>query len=197
MANSKYWNEKIETMPAAELKKHQLMKLKEQVKQCYENSAFYQKKFKAAGLKPGDIKTLDDLQKIPFTVKNDLRDNYPLGMLAVKPSDIVEIHASSGTTGNPIIGAYTKNDMDAWQELMARSLYATGGRKEDVIHIAYGYRPVHRWIRLPLRRSENRSNDTSSKRRNDTEADKTHEGLRHHGAVLHAELCGLSRRSDG
>ena len=139
MANGKYWNEKIETMPVKELRKHQLGKLKEQVKHCYDHSAFYRTKFKNAGLKPEDIKTWEDIQKIPFIVKNDLRDTYPLGMLAVKPMDIVEIHASSGTTGNPIIGAYTENDMDAWQELMARSIYTTGGRKEDVIHIAYGY----------------------------------------------------------
>ena len=139
MSNSKYWNEKIETMHVQELRKHQLGKLKEQVKHCYNNSAFYRKKFKAAGLKPDDIKTLVDIQKIPFTIKNDLRDNYPLGMLAAKPVEIVEIHASSGTTGNPIIGAYTTNDMTAWEELMARSIYTTGGRKEDVIHIAYGY----------------------------------------------------------
>jgi phenylacetate-CoA ligase len=139
MANGKYWNEKIETMPVKELRKYQLGKLKEQVKHCYDNSAFYRKKFKDAGLKPENIKTLEDIQKIPFTVKNDLRDNYPFGMLAVKPTDIIEIHASSGTTGNPIIGAYTKNDMDVWQELMARSIYTTGGRKGDIIHIAYGY----------------------------------------------------------
>jgi phenylacetate-CoA ligase len=139
MANSKYWNEKIETMPRAELRKLQLGKLKEQVKHCYGESAFYRKNFKDAGLKPDDIQTLEDIQKIPFTVKNDLRDNYPLGMLAVKPVDVVEIHASSGTTGNPIIGPYTQNDIDVWEELMARSLYTTGCRKEDVIHIAYGY----------------------------------------------------------
>jgi phenylacetate-CoA ligase len=139
MSNSKYWNEKIETMPVEELRKHQLRKLKEQVKHCYDNSAFYKKKLDKAGLKPESIKTLGDIQNIPFTVKNDLRDNYPFGMLAVKPTDIIEIHASSGTTGNPIIGAYTKNDVDAWQELMARSIYTTGGRKDDVIHIAYGY----------------------------------------------------------
>ncbi len=139
MANAKYWNEKIETLPVQELRKHQLRKLREQVKHCYNNSTFYQKKFKDAGLKPSDIKTLEDIQKIPFTAKNDLRDNYPLGMLAVKPVDVVEIHASSGTTGNPIIGAYNINDMEAWEELMARSIYTTGGRKEDVIHIAYGY----------------------------------------------------------
>ncbi len=139
MANSKYWNKKIETMPLQELRNHQLRKLREKVKHCYDNSSFYRKKFKAAGLKPYDIKTLEDIQKIPFTVKNDLRDNYPLGMLTVKSVDIVEIHASSGTTGNPIIGAYTTNDMTVWEELMARSIYTTGGRKDDVIHIAYGY----------------------------------------------------------
>jgi phenylacetate-CoA ligase len=139
MVNSKFWNKKIETMPRAELEKFQLRKLREQVKHCYGDSAFYRKKFKEAGLKPQDIKTLEDIQKIPFTAKNDLRDNYPLCMLAVKPVDVVEIHASSGTTGNPIIGAYTQNDMDVWEELMARSIYTTGGRKEDVIHIAYGY----------------------------------------------------------
>jgi phenylacetate-CoA ligase len=139
MTTGKYWNEKIETMPVEKLRKHQLGKLKEQVKHCYDHSAFYRKKFKNAGLKPENIKTLEDIQKIPFTVKNDLRNNYPLGMLTVKPTDIVEIHASSGTTGNPIIGAYTTNDMDAWEELMARSIYTTGGRKDDVIHIAYGY----------------------------------------------------------
>jgi len=139
MTDGKYWNEKIETMPVDELRKHQLEKLKEQVKHCYDNSAFYRKKFDKAGLKPDNIKTLEDIQKIPFTVKDDLRDNYPFGMIAVKPNDIVEIHASSGTTGNPIIGAYTKNDMSTWEELMARSIYTTGGRKEDVIHIAYGY----------------------------------------------------------
>jgi phenylacetate-CoA ligase len=126
-------------MPRKQLKAYQLKKLRAQVKHCYDNSAFYRKKLDKAGITPASIKTLDDLQKIPFTVKNDLRDNYPLGLTAVKPEEIVEVHASSGTTGNPIIGAYTKSDMDAWQELMARSIYTTGGRKNDVIHIAYGY----------------------------------------------------------
>ena len=126
-------------MPIKELKKQQLQTLKEQIKHCYDNSSFYHKKFDSVGLKPEDIQTLDDLHKIPFTVKADLRDNYPFGMVAVELERIVEIHASSGTTGNPIIGAYTKKDMDVWQELMARSIYTTGGRAQDVIHIAYGY----------------------------------------------------------
>jgi len=139
LADGKYWNQKIETMPTEELKKLQLQKLRENINHCYEHSSFYRKKFDKINLKPADIRSLDDLQKIPFTVKSDLRDNYPFGMVTVKPDEIVEIHASSGTTGNPIIGAYTKGDMDIWQELMARSIYTTGGRRQDVVHIAYGY----------------------------------------------------------
>ena len=134
-----YWNKKIETATREELKKHQFKLLKSQLKYCYENSRFYRKKFKISGITPDDIKTLDDIEKIPFTSKNDLRDNYPFGMITVHLDDIVEIHASSGTTGNPVVGAYTTNDMDIWAELMARSLYVTGVRKEDVMHNAYGY----------------------------------------------------------
>ncbi|HSQ52972.1 MAG TPA: phenylacetate--CoA ligase [Acidobacteriota bacterium] len=134
-----YWNKKIETTPRKELEKHQFKLLKNLVKYCYDNSKFYRNKFKTAGITPDDIKTLDDAQKIPFTSKFDLRDNYPFGMVAVPLVDIVELHASSGTTGNPVVGAYTRNDMDVWTELMARSLYATGVRKEDIMHNAYGY----------------------------------------------------------
>jgi phenylacetate-CoA ligase len=139
VVNGKYWNEKIETLPSAEIKNCQLQKLREQVKYCYDNSVFYHKKFDSVGLKPDNIQTFEDLQKIPFTVKADLKENYPYGMVAAHPDEIVEIHASSGTTGNPIVGAYTKNDIDVWQELMARSIYTAGGRRQDVIHIAYGY----------------------------------------------------------
>jgi phenylacetate-CoA ligase len=134
-----YWNKKIETATREEIRKLQLQLLKEKVKFCYENTEFYRNKFKSAGISPSDIKTLEDTQKIPFTVKDDLRDNYPFGMVAVQFDDIVEIHASSGTTGNPVVGAYTQNDMDVWTELMARSLYATGARRQDVMHNAYGY----------------------------------------------------------
>jgi phenylacetate-CoA ligase len=137
--SSKYWNQKIETLPAEETKKNQLKKLKEIVNHCYQNSSFYRKKFDSIGLKPSDINSLDDLQKIPFTVKTDLRDNYPYGMLSVKLDDIAEIHASSGTTGNPIVGPYTQEDRGVWQELMARSMFTTGMRSGDVVHIAYGY----------------------------------------------------------
>jgi phenylacetate-CoA ligase len=139
LMDDSYWNRKIETATRAELRKHQLQLFKEKVKFCYENIAFYRRKLNCAGMSPDDIKSFEDIQKIPFTVKDDLKDNYPLGMLGVNRDEIVEVHASSGTTGNPIIGAYTKNDMDVWQELMARTLYTAGVRKQDVIHIAYGY----------------------------------------------------------
>jgi phenylacetate-CoA ligase len=123
MSDNRYWNKTIETMPRKKLRELQLKKLKETVKHCYENSQFYQRKFKSQGLTPDSVRTLEDLQKIPFTVKNDLRDNYPMGLVAVDSGNIVEIHASSGTTGNPVIGAYTRTDIEAWQELMARSIY--------------------------------------------------------------------------
>ena len=139
MAGGTYWNKKIETMPSQELKKNQLNELKGLVKHCYENSAFYKKKLDGAGLKPESVRSLDDLKKIPFTVKNDLKDNYPYGMVAAKLDEIVEIHASSGTTGNPIVGAYTQHDIEVWQEVMARSIYTAGGRRQDTIHIAFGY----------------------------------------------------------
>jgi phenylacetate-CoA ligase len=126
-------------MPRTDIQKIQLEKLKEQVKYCYENSSFYRKKFDEVGLKPEDIKTLADIVKIPFTLKSDLRDNYPYGMVTTKPEEIVEIHASSGTTGNPIVGSYTKSDMDMWSELMARCMYTTGARPQDIIHVSYGY----------------------------------------------------------
>lgn len=139
MVEGQYWNEKIETMPVENLRKLQLKLLKTIVKHCYDNSSFYRRKLDGAKLTPESIHSLDDLKKIPFTVKNDLKDNYPYGMVAAKHDEIVEVHASSGTTGNPIIGAYTKSDIDNWQEVMGRSIYTTGVRRRDVIHIAYGY----------------------------------------------------------
>ncbi len=126
-------------MPRKLLEKLQLGKLREHLRFCYDNSTFYRKKLSSAGVSPEDVTSLEDIQKIPFTTKDDLRDNYPLGMLAVKNHEIVEVHASSGTTGNPVVGAYTQKDMDVWQELMARCLYTVGVRKQDVLHIAYGY----------------------------------------------------------
>jgi len=137
--NERFWNEEIETMPRRKLEERQFQLFREHAKFCYDNSAFYRNKFKLAQVSPDDIRSPKDIQKIPFTAKDDLRDNYPLGMLAVGSDEIVEVHASSGTTGNPVVGAYTKRDMDIWGELMARCLYTAGVRRQDVLHIAYGY----------------------------------------------------------
>lgn len=134
-----YYNREIETLARKDLKNLQLKKLKAIVNHCYSNSSFYRKKFDNICLNPSDIRTLDDVKKIPFTIKTDLRDNYPFGMMGVSIDDVVEIHASSGTTGNPIIGPYTSSDLFNWKQLMARTIFSAGVRKSDVIHNAYGY----------------------------------------------------------
>jgi phenylacetate-CoA ligase len=133
------WNDTFECMPVEELQKFQLEKLKETVAWISEKIPFYQKKFKESGITADDIKGLEDLNKLPFTEKNDLRDNYPFGLCAVPLEDVVRVHASSGTTGKPITGPYTAEDMEQWIECMARNLWAAGIRKEDIVQNAYGY----------------------------------------------------------
>jgi len=133
------WNKEFESMPLEVLQKFQLEKLKKTVARVYERVPFYKQKFDAAGIKPDDIKTLDDIANFPFTVKNDLRDNYPFGLCTVPLSEVVRIHASSGTTGKPITGPYTADDLEYWSECMARTLTAAGVKKDDVVQISYGY----------------------------------------------------------
>ncbi len=134
----KYWDEKFETMPEEEMKKFQLEQLRKRLKWVYERVSFYRNKFDEKGIKPEDLHTLEDLSKFPFTVKTDLRDNYPFGLCAVPLAEVVRIHASSGTTGKPITGPYTPNDLDQWTECMARSLYAHGVRSNDICQNSYG-----------------------------------------------------------
>ena len=134
-----FYDEKIETMPVEEVKKLQLAKLKKAVEYAYNNSKFYKNMFDKNGLKPSDIQTLDDIRKIPFTVKTDLRDNYPYGLNAVPLEDIARIHASSGTSGKPTVVTYTKNDLEMWSECMARLITMAGVTKKDVVQISFGY----------------------------------------------------------
>ena len=134
-----FWNEKIETMPREEMRALQLERLQQTVKNTYERVPFYKKKFDEIGLKPEDIKTLEDIRKIPFTVKNDLRDNYPFGLFGVPMRDIVRIHASSGTTGKPTTVGYTRKDLDNWSECIARLITMAGGTRDDVVQISFGY----------------------------------------------------------
>jgi phenylacetate-CoA ligase len=128
-----------ETMPREALEAIQLRRLQATLQRVYATVPFYRKRFQEAGITPGDVKSLEDLRLVPFTTKQDLRDNYPFGMFAVPMDNVVRIHASSGTTGQPTVVGYTARDVNTWAELMARSLSAGGAWRGDIIHNAYGY----------------------------------------------------------
>ena len=134
-----YWNETIECMSRDEMRKLQSIRLRRVVEHAYHNSPFYRKKMQEMGLEPGDIQTIDDIVKLPFTVKQDLRDNYPFGLMAVPMSEIVRLHASSGTTGKPIVVGYTRKDLGIWAEAVSRCLYAFGFNRNDLVQVSYGY----------------------------------------------------------
>lgn len=137
MAN--YYQPDIETMPVEQIQKLQSECLVKQVKYVYDNVAFYRDKMDAAGVKPEDIKGIEDLHKLPFINKDDLRDQYPYGLLAVPLSECVRIQSTSGTTGRRVVAFYTQEDIDVWEECCARAIVAAGGTKEDVCHVCYGY----------------------------------------------------------
>ena len=133
------WNEAIECMSRDELSALQSSRLVKLVDYVYNNVDFYRKKMQAMGLEPGDIKGIEDITKLPFTTKDDLRDNYPFGLFAVPQSQIVRIHASSGTTGKATVVGYTRKDIDIWAECVARCFSMAGVTKDDIIQVAYGY----------------------------------------------------------
>lgn len=133
------YNEEFETLPREVLEALQFKRLQQVVQRVYHTVGFYRAAFDEAGVKPDDIKSLADLARLPFTTKQDLRDNYPFGLFAVPMSSVVRLHASSGTTGRSTVVGYTKRDIDVWSELMARCFAAAGLNKNDIIHNAYGY----------------------------------------------------------
>lgn len=133
------WDEKLECMDLKEKRELQLKRLKETVKKAYENVPFYKDKFDKAGIKPEDIKTLEDINKLPFTTKSDLRDAYPFGMFAVPEEEIIEIHTTSGTTGKPTVSGYTEKDLEIWSEVSARAITMGLGTHGDRIQNCYGY----------------------------------------------------------
>lgn len=133
------YNIEFETLPREALEAIQLRRLQATAQRVYATVPFYRRKFDEAGIRPGDIKSLKDLQRLPFTTKDDLRDNYPYGMFAVPMDNVVRIHASSGTTGKPTVVGYTARDIEIWAEVMARSLTAAGASRGDIVHNAYGY----------------------------------------------------------
>jgi phenylacetate-CoA ligase len=133
------YHEEFETLPREALEALQLKRLQAVVQRAYATVPFYKKKYDELSLKPDKIRSLDDLGKLPFTMKEDLRDNYPFNMFAVPMSSVVRIHASSGTTGKPTVVGYTARDIDLWSDLMARTLMAAGVTRADIVHNAYGY----------------------------------------------------------
>ncbi|HNU75952.1 MAG TPA: phenylacetate--CoA ligase, partial [Deltaproteobacteria bacterium] len=133
------YNEEFETLPREAIEALQLKRLQQVVSRVYHTVGFYRKAFDNAGVTPDDVRSLDDLKRLPFTCKQDLRDNYPFGLFTVPMSNIVRLHASSGTTGKPTVVGYTQRDIETWATLMARSFVAAGLSKNDIIHNAYGY----------------------------------------------------------
>ncbi|BAP44258.1 phenylacetate--CoA ligase [Pseudomonas sp. 21LCFQ02] len=129
----------LETASIDQLRQHQLDRLRWSLKHAYDNVPLYRQRFDERGVHPDDLGTLEDLSQFPFTAKSDLRDNYPFGMFAVPQSEVVRLHASSGTTGKPTVVGYTQNDIDTWANVVARSIRAAGGRRGDKVHVAYGY----------------------------------------------------------
>ncbi|MFT6949257.1 MAG: phenylacetate-CoA ligase [Paraglaciecola sp.] len=139
MTDVKAGLEAIETASIDELRALQLARLKETLHHVYNNSPVYRAKFDKHGVHPTDLKNLEDLSKFPMTTKEDLRDNYPFGMFSTPMENVVRVHASSGTTGKPTVVGYSQKDIDTWAQVVARSIYAAGGRPRDKVHISYGY----------------------------------------------------------
>lgn len=136
------WNAigiRLKRLPIHELRALQSLRLSQTVRHVYEHVPFYRKKFDEMGLKPEDIQSIDDISKLPFTYKQDLRDNYPYGLFAVPVEDLARIHASSGTTGKQTVVGYTQNDIKIWGNCCGRALTAAGGDASDFVHVSYGY----------------------------------------------------------
>jgi len=134
-----YFNEEFETLPRTVLEALQIKRLQMTLERVCRNVPFYKRSFEAANLRPDQVRSLDDLRRLPFTTKQDMRDSYPYGLFSAPMEEIVRIHASSGTTGKPTVVGYTRPDIETWSELMARSLVAAGVHRGDIIHNAYGY----------------------------------------------------------
>ena len=136
---TKYWNKEVECMGREEMRRLQSERLVKMVKHVYANSTFYRKRMDEHGVTPDDIRSIDDISKLPFMTKQDLRDNYPFNLFCVPMEKIVRLHASSGTTGKPIVAGYTREDLQMWSDVTARSLMAAGVTSEDIMQVSYGY----------------------------------------------------------
>ena len=191
------WNPTKECMSREQMRELQGKRLHKIVEYVYHNVPFYRNKLQEMDLSPADIQTIDDIVKLPFTTKKDLRDNYPFGLQAAPQSEIIRIHASSGTTGNPTIVGYTRKDISIWSECMARSLTSFGVTRNDIFSVSYGYglftgglgahNGVETLFVMP----------SASGDRQHREARPPDPGPRHHRHCLHAFVCAVSGRDDG
>ena len=190
----RFWDEPFETMPFERMRELQLTRLRETVRWVSDRVPFYRKALEARGVKAGDIERLDDIRRLPFTVKTDLRDNYPFGLCAVPRQDLVRVHASSGTTGKPITGPYTAEDLSQWTDCMARTLYAHGVRPDDVAQNAYGMGLFTGGLGFFQGALEDRLLPGAHGARHDRAPDHAHAGLRDYGPLLHPQLRAHHRR---
>jgi phenylacetate-CoA ligase len=139
MKDDRFWDKKTAELGKDEIKAIQLTRLQRTLKHCYDNNNFYRKRMDDGGLDPENIKDLADLEKLPFTSKEELRDNYPFGLFCTPLEEVIRIHSSSGTTGNPTVVGYTQDDLNIWAEVLARIMYDVGTRKEDVVQVSHGF----------------------------------------------------------
>jgi len=139
MKDDRFWDKKTAELERDEIKAIQLARLQQTLKHCYDNNSFYKKRMDDAGLDPKNIKDLADLEKLPFTSKEELRDNYPFGLFCMPLEEVIRIHSSSGTTGNPTVVGYTQEDLNMWADVLARIMYDVGTRKEDVVQVSHGF----------------------------------------------------------
>ena len=178
----------VDFVPVAQLREVQLRRLKSIVQRAYDRVALFRKRLEERKLKPADLRAIEDIVKLPFTTKSDLRDTYPYGLAASPLEEIVRFHASSGTTGKPIVVAYTKEDLDDWTRAMVRSLAACGVHSGDIVQNAYGYGLFTGGLGAHYGAEALGATRDSHFRRQHGPADHALEGLRRHGHVLHAEL---------
>jgi len=139
MTDNKFWDEKTALMDREGMKSLQLSRLKSTLRHCYDNNDFYKKRMDDAGLDPDKLEDLSDLEKLPFTSKEELRENYPFGLFCVPNEEVLRVHSSSGTTGNPTVVGYTREDLDMWADVLARIMYDAGARKNDVVQVSHGF----------------------------------------------------------
>jgi phenylacetate-CoA ligase len=139
MAEKKFWDEEISTAGREKIESVQLKRLKDTLKHAYKNNRYYRKRIDDTGLDPDKLKSVKDIEKLPFTSKEDLRKNYPFGLFCVPLSEVIRVHSSSGTTGNPTVVGYTREDIEVWAEVLARIMYDVGTRKEDVVQVSHGF----------------------------------------------------------